>query len=59
MLDVLDILEIRNNFVPLSLKNHRELCEQDPIRFENTEFFRGLVLEKITKMQNMIIIHRY
>lgn len=49
MLEVLDILEIRNHFVPLSLKNYRELCEQDPTKFENTEFFRGLVLEKMTK----------
>lgn len=49
MLAPLEIPEIRNALVPMSLTNYETLCKQDPENYKNTELFRGMVLEKMTK----------
>jgi Uma2 family endonuclease len=49
MLEVLEIPEIRNSLVPLSLADYEFLCKNNPEFYENTELFRGVVIEKMTK----------
>lgn len=49
MLDILEIPKIRKSVLPISLKNYEELCKIDPEYYKNTEFFRGMVIDKMTK----------
>ncbi len=49
MLDILEIPEIRRQFVPLSLKEYEDLCIREPEKYRKTELFRGVVVTKMTK----------
>ncbi|HMZ60549.1 MAG TPA: hypothetical protein PL048_17375 [Leptospiraceae bacterium] len=41
MLDILEIPEIRRQFVPFSLKEYEDLCIREPEKYRKTELFRG------------------
>lgn len=49
MLDILEIPEIRRQFVPLSLQEYEDLCIREPEKYRKTELFRGAVVTKMTK----------
>lgn len=49
MLDILEIPEIRRQFVPLSVSEYEELCSREPDKYVKTELFRGVVINKMTK----------
>lgn len=48
-MEVLDIPEFRKAIVPISLENYWELCKKDPIRYQSTELFKGIIINKMTK----------
>ena len=48
-MEVLDIPEFRKAIVPISLENYWELCKKDPDRYQNTELFKGIIINKMTK----------
>lgn len=49
MIEILDIPEIRNAVVPISVQDYKDICIKDPERYKKTELFRGMIVEKMTK----------
>ena len=49
MVEILNIPEIRNAVVPISVQDYRDICTKDPERYKKTELFRGMIIEKMTK----------
>ncbi|MDX1958229.1 MAG: Uma2 family endonuclease [Leptospiraceae bacterium] len=47
--EVLEISDLRDHIVLLSISDYEYLCKHEPEKYENTELYRGFVIEKMTK----------